>query len=123
MITILALGYSRAEAQRARVHADVTYGQPAYPVYAEDPGYAVPANLPPGQAKKLYGAQSARDFAPGHMKKFYGERSARDFAPGQMKKREREYDDEDYGYRASYPAAYPVYYPRRGVTIHAHIGF
>ena len=28
-------------------------------------------NLPPGQAKKLYGAKSAREFAPGQQKKRY----------------------------------------------------
>jgi len=30
---------------------------------------AHPSNLPPGQAKKIYGAKSARDFAPGQQKK------------------------------------------------------
>lgn len=29
------------------------------------------SNLPPGQAKKVYGEKSARDFAPGHQKKHY----------------------------------------------------
>lgn len=28
-----------------------------------------PKNMPPGQAKKYYGEQSARDFAPGQQKK------------------------------------------------------
>lgn len=31
-----------------------------------------PGNLPPGQAKKLFGKKSARDFAPGHLKKQRG---------------------------------------------------
>lgn len=29
-------------------------------------------NLPPGQAKKLYGAKSAREYAPGQQKKYRG---------------------------------------------------
>lgn len=35
-------------------------------------GYASPEykNLPPGQAKKIYGDQSAKDYAPGHRKKY-----------------------------------------------------
>ncbi len=33
-----------------------------------DDRYEHRRNLPPGQAKKLYGAKSARDFAPGHNK-------------------------------------------------------
>jgi hypothetical protein len=30
-----------------------------------------PGNLPPGQAKKVYGTQSAKPFAPGQRKKYY----------------------------------------------------
>ncbi len=33
--------------------------------------HQAPRNLPPGQAKKIYGEKSARDFAPGHQKKNY----------------------------------------------------
>lgn len=35
-----------------------------YPVYADG------GNLPPGQAKKIYGSQSAKAFAPGQRKKY-----------------------------------------------------
>jgi hypothetical protein len=31
-----------------------------------------PAKMPPGQAKKLYGQQSAKEFAPGQQKKKSG---------------------------------------------------
>ena len=33
--------------------------------------HQAPRNLPPGQAKKIYGEKSAKDFAPGHQKKNY----------------------------------------------------
>ncbi len=45
-------------------------GSRRYP--GDDRRYKHPGNLPPGQAKKIYGAQSARDFAPGHQKKWKG---------------------------------------------------
>src|SRR5687767_5152237 len=35
-----------------------------YPVYADG------GNLPPGQAKKIYGSQSAKAYAPGQQKKY-----------------------------------------------------
>jgi hypothetical protein len=36
------------------------------------PGYSVGKGLPPGQAKKVYGHQSAKAFAPGQQKKNSG---------------------------------------------------
>ncbi len=42
------------------------YPNENYPVY-NDPN---PRNLPPGQAKKIYGGQSARPYAPGQRKKY-----------------------------------------------------
>ncbi|MBZ4188188.1 hypothetical protein [Niabella beijingensis] len=36
--------------------------------YYRQSGYK---RMPPGQAKKYYGAKSARDFAPGHNKRYY----------------------------------------------------
>ena len=45
---------------------------PNYPVY-NDPN---PYDLPPGQAKKIYGGRSARPYAPGQRKKYgYGSRN------------------------------------------------
>ncbi|QMU26627.1 quinol oxidase subunit 4 [Adhaeribacter radiodurans] len=38
-------------------------------VRTSHPGPAVARSLPPGQAKKVYGHQSARAFAPGQQKK------------------------------------------------------
>jgi len=40
---------------------------PNYPVYRGDPN---PGNLPPGQAKKVYGGRSAKVYAPGQRKKY-----------------------------------------------------
>ena len=40
---------------------------PDYPVYRGDPNRG---NLPPGQAKKVYGGRSARVYAPGQRKKY-----------------------------------------------------
>lgn len=36
--------------------------------YVQSPIAGNSGKIPPGQAKKMYGAQSARDFAPGHNK-------------------------------------------------------
>jgi hypothetical protein len=41
--------------------------------------------LPPGQAKKVTGSQSAKEYAPGQQKKETGSQSAT--APGQQKKK------------------------------------
>jgi hypothetical protein len=46
----------------------------------------VQGSVPPGQAKKQAGTQSAKEFAPGQQKKAAGEQSAKEFAPGQQKK-------------------------------------
>jgi len=46
----------------------------------------VQTSVPPGQAKKQAGAQSAKEFAPGQQKKAAGQQSAKEFAPGQQKK-------------------------------------
>jgi hypothetical protein len=43
--------------------------------------------LPPGQAKKVTGSQSAKSNAPGQQKKAAGAQSAKEFAPGQQKKK------------------------------------
>ncbi|MCD2423147.1 hypothetical protein LQ567_10260 [Niabella pedocola] len=47
----------------------------ADPYYPSDSyyrhGHRYYKQMPPGQAKKYYGAQSARDFAPGHNKRRY----------------------------------------------------
>ncbi len=57
-----------------------------------DPGVVIvtrpePAKpLPPGQAKKESGDQSAKAHAPGQLKKASGEKSAAAHAPGQQKK-------------------------------------
>jgi len=40
---------------------------PSYPPPVYDPN---PYNLPPGQAKKIYGGRSARPYAPGQRKKY-----------------------------------------------------
>lgn len=40
---------------------------PSYPPPIYSPG---PNNLPPGQAKKIYGSRSARPYAPGQRKKY-----------------------------------------------------
>ena len=42
-----------------------SYPPPPPPVY-----YPAPQNLPPGQAKKVYGGRSARPYAPGQRKKY-----------------------------------------------------
>ena len=42
--------------------------------------------LPPGQAKKVTGSQSAKQYAPGQQKKETGSQSAKE-APGQQKKK------------------------------------
>ena len=42
--------------------------------------------LPPGQAKKVTGSQSAKEYAPGQAKKETGSQSAKE-APGQQKKK------------------------------------
>lgn len=42
--------------------------------------------LPPGQAKKVTGSQSAASHAPGQVKKTTGSQSAAPYAPGQAKK-------------------------------------
>ncbi|MCF3109300.1 hypothetical protein LL912_10960 [Niabella sp. CC-SYL272] len=47
--------------------ADVYYPSNGY--YGHGQRYY--KQMPPGQAKKYYGAQSARDFAPGHNKRRY----------------------------------------------------
>lgn len=45
-----------------------SYPSEPYPVYrGGDPN---PGNLPPGQAKKIYGGKSARVYAPGQRKKY-----------------------------------------------------
>jgi len=45
-----------------------------YPSYPPPPPppvyYPNPQNLPPGQAKKIYGSRSARPYAPGQQKKY-----------------------------------------------------
>src|SRR4030095_5136254 len=43
-----------------------------YPSYPPPPPvyYPNPQNLPPGQAKKVYGSRSARPYAPGQQKKY-----------------------------------------------------
>ncbi|SDE18429.1 hypothetical protein [Niabella drilacis] len=41
---------------------------PSYGYYDRGQHYR---RMPPGQAKKYYGAKSARDFAPGHNKRYY----------------------------------------------------
>ena len=45
-----------------------------YPSYPPPPPppvyYPCPQNLPPGQAKKIYGSKSARPYAPGQRKKY-----------------------------------------------------
>ena len=46
----------------------------------------VQKSVPPGQAKKQAGTQSAKEFAPGQQKKAAGQQSAKEFAPGQQKK-------------------------------------
>ncbi len=51
-------------------------------------GVFVQGNVPPGQAKKAAGTQSAKPFAPGQQKKAAGQQSAKEFAPGQQKKSE-----------------------------------
>ena len=38
---------------------------------------------PPGQVKKVTGAQSAKPYAPGQVKKVTGAKSAKSYAPGQ----------------------------------------
>ena len=43
--------------------------------------------LPPGQAKKVTGSQSAKEYAPGQVKKETGSQSAKESAPGQQKKK------------------------------------
>lgn len=43
----------------------VVTGPPPPPVVVEKN----PSHLPPGQAKKIYGEKSAKDFAPGHQRK------------------------------------------------------
>src|SRR5258706_230289 len=45
-------------------------------------GVFVQGNVPPGQAKKAAGTQSAKPFAPGQQKKAAGQQSAKEFAPG-----------------------------------------
>ena len=42
-----------------------SYPPPPPPVY-----YPSPQNLPPGQAKKVYGDRSAKPYAPGQRKKY-----------------------------------------------------
>jgi len=42
-----------------------SYPPPSPPVY-----YPSPQNLPPGQAKKVYGSRSARPYAPGQRKRY-----------------------------------------------------
>ena len=42
--------------------------------------------LPPGQAKKVTGAQSAKEYAPGQTKKETGSSASKE-APGQQKKK------------------------------------
>lgn len=41
--------------------------------------------IPPGQAKKITGEQSAAPYAPGHVKKATGSKSAAPYAPGHNK--------------------------------------
>ena len=41
------------------------YPTKTYPAVYENPG-----SLPPGQAKKIYGSQSAKPYAPGQRKKY-----------------------------------------------------
>lgn len=41
---------------------------------------------PPGQVKKVTGAQSAKSYAPGQIKKATGAKSAKSYAPGQANK-------------------------------------
>lgn len=78
------------------------------PVVTSDDRYRNRRNLPPGQAKKLYGAKSARDFAPGHQKKNKRwDKDDRDerviFGNGNSKNRDwkrdddRDDDDKRYG--------------------------
>ncbi len=43
--------------------------------------------LPPGQAKKVTGSQSAKEYAPGQQKKETSSQSAAKEAPGQQKKK------------------------------------
>jgi hypothetical protein len=50
-------------------------------------GVLVTGSVPPGQAKKQTGSQSAKPYAPGQQKKAAGSQSAKEFAPGQQKKK------------------------------------
>lgn len=77
-----------------------------YPVYQSSS-----VNLPPGQAKKLYGTKSAKYFAPGQSKKT------------KHYKHRRYYDDEQ-GYSVYRRAPYPEVYEapaRARVVIDAHV--
>lgn len=58
-------GYNEYYPRNTRVAVGVQIGYPEtyYPTRYRN-------HLPPGQAKKIYGAQSARDFAPGQRKKY-----------------------------------------------------
>jgi hypothetical protein len=50
-----------------RTIEDILYPNKNYPANTDRRGYDNRRNLPPGQAKKIYGG-SARDYAPGHNK-------------------------------------------------------
>jgi hypothetical protein len=65
-----ALFCSQKTSAQVSVHVRGVIGEDARPVYRQYPVYQnVRENLPPGQAKKLYGYKSAKHFAPGHAKR------------------------------------------------------
>jgi hypothetical protein len=66
----MVLGGGPNTSAQVSVHIGGVIGGNPGPVYQGYPVYQnYPVNLPPGQAKKLYGTKSAKYFAPGHAKK------------------------------------------------------
>lgn len=115
--SLLAIGAvifcNRETSVQVSVHIGGVIGGNPGPVYQQYPVYqSYPANLPPGQAKKLYGAKSAKNFAPGHAKK----------GRGHMYKHHR-YNMDDQGYNVYEEAPYEVYTEpsRPRVVIDAHV--
>ena len=110
-ISVMGIHYASAQGRGHSRHGERVYGNYSY-------YQSYPSDLPPGQAKKIYGMQSARYFAHGHEKDEYYKHWKHHRWHGDDDNEDD--DDQGYGY---YQAPYyqPVYYTQPGVVINAHI--
>lgn len=126
MAGIALLGVQSSSAQ---VSVRISNGYPAHRSYPVYQGYGYTGNLPPGQAKKLYGMKSARYLAHERgREKFYGHRrddrhyyNGDDDDQGYGYDRHRDDDQGDEYYRVPRRRIYVVPVAQPGVVINAHV--